>query len=205
MTEGEAMADVLAVLEEIAAIGRIGLAYATNVYDRQRYEQLMEIAVREYGTALSLPPNDVRERLAMDLGYITPKIGADAAIFDEQGRILLMKRADNEKWCMPCGLQDVGESPAECAVREAREETGLEVRAVRLVDVFTRLPRAEYTPYTLVSVVYLCEVTGGELRGSHEDLGLVWSAIEGVEDWHGNQRAQALAAREAWRAARKAE
>ena len=38
MTEGEAVTDVLALLEEVAAIGRIGLAYATNVYDRQRYE-----------------------------------------------------------------------------------------------------------------------------------------------------------------------
>ena len=67
------MTDVLALLEEIAAIGRIGLAYATNVYDRQRYEQLLEIAVREYGTALSLPPDDVREpdehtRRMMQLG-----------------------------------------------------------------------------------------------------------------------------------------
>lgn len=197
------MIDVLGLLEEIAAIGRIGLAYETNVYDRQRYEQLMEIAAREYDAALELPPAEVRERLARELGYITPKIGADAAIFDEQGRILLMKRTDNEKWCMPCGLQDVGESPADCAVREAREETGLEVRVVRLVDVFTRMPRAEYTPYTLVSVVYLCEVTGGDLRSSHEDLGLAWSVIEDVTRWHGDQREQAVAARAVWRTAQK--
>lgn len=193
------MTDVLPLLEEIAAIGRTGLAYATNLYDRQRYEQLIEIAAREYGLALDLPPGVVRERLGRDIGYITPKIGADAAIFDDQGRLLLMKRADNEKWCMPCGLQDVGESPAECAVREAREETGLEVRVVQLVGVYTRLPRAQYTPYTLVSVVYLCKVTGGELRRSHEDLGLAWSRIEDVADWHGNQREQARDAREAWR------
>lgn len=203
MTEGEAMTNVLALLEEIAAIGRIGLAYATNVYDRQRYEQLLEIAAREYGVAFEMPPAKIRERLGRDLGYITPKVGADAAIFDEHGRILLMKRTDNEKWCMPCGLEEVGESPAQCAVREAREETGLEVRVVRLVDVFTRLPRAEYTPYTLVSAVYLCEVIGGELRSSHEDLGLAWSEIEDVSDWHGNQREQALAARAVWSAAQK--
>lgn len=196
------MADILPLLETITAIGRTGLTYATNVYDRQRYEQLMALAAAWYGEALDLPPGDVRERLAKDLKAITPKVGADAAIFDAEGRILLMKRTDNKRWCMPCGLEEVGESPAECAVREAKEETGLDVRVVQLVDVFTRLPRAEYTPYTLVSVVYLCEVVGGELRSSHEDLGLQWWRIDDVPEWHADQEMQARAAREIWLARR---
>lgn len=174
------MADILPLLEEIAAIGRIGLSYATNIYDRERYEQITDLAARWYGKSLALPPADARERLALDLKTITPKVGTDAAIVDDEGRILLMKRADNQKWCMPCGLEEVGESPAQCAIREAKEETGLDVRIVQLVDVFTRLPSAEYTPYTLVSVVYLCEVTGGELRSSHEALGLQY--------WHLGRR-----------------
>ncbi|MBA4179362.1 MAG: NUDIX hydrolase [Anaerolinea sp.] len=193
------MADILPLLEEIAAIGRIGLTYATNVYDRERYEQLIGLAARWYGQSLDIPPDDARERLALDLKTITPKVGADAAIFDSDGRILLMKRTDNKRWCMPCGLEEVGESPAHCATREAKEETGLDVRIVQLVDVFTRLPSAEYTPYTLVSVLYLCEVTGGELRSSREDLGLQYWHIEDVPEWHGAQQAQAIAAREAWR------
>lgn len=193
------MADILPLLEEIAAIGRIGLTYAANVYDRQRYEQLVNLAARWYGESLDLPPADARERLALDLKTITPKLGADAAIFDDEGRILLMKRTDNQKWCVPCGLEEVGESPAQCAIREAKEETGLDVRVVQLVDAFTRLPSAEYTPYTLVSVVYLCEVTGGELGSSHEDLGLRYWHIEDVPIWHGAQQAQAVVAREAWR------
>ena len=118
--------------------------------------------------------------------------------FDDQARILLMLRTDNQRWCMPGGMQDVGESSEECAVREAREETGLVVRTVDLVGVFTRLPRAEYTPFTLVVVVYLCEIVGGELRSSHEDLGLKYWNLEDVPVWHGDKETQARAAHQKW-------
>ena len=129
--------DILPLLEKIQAIARNGLTYAKDFYDRERYEKLLELANEYTGLALDLPAEEVRSRLSRESGPITPKLGANAAIFDGQGRILLMLRADNRHWCMPCGLQDVGESPEECAIREAREETGLEVRAVDLVGVFT--------------------------------------------------------------------
>ena len=122
------------------------------------------------------------------------KLGANAAIFDDQGRILLMLRTDNQRWCMPGGMQGVGESTEECAIREAQEETGLVVRTVDLAGVYTRLPKAEYTPFTLVVVVYLCEVIGGELRSSHEDLGLKYWNLENVLVWHGDKETQARAA-----------
>ena len=192
------MADILSLLEKIQAIARNGLAYATDFYDRERYEKLLELANEYTGLALDLPANEIKERLSRELGPITPKLGANAAIFDDQGRILLMLRTDNQRWCMPGGMQDVGESSEECAVREAQEETGLVVCTVDLVGVFTRLPRAEYTPFTLVVVVYLCEVIGGELRSSHEDLGLKYWNLEDVPVWHGDKEMQARAAHQKW-------
>jgi ADP-ribose pyrophosphatase YjhB (NUDIX family) len=194
--------DILPLLEKIQAIARNGLTYAKDFYNRERYEKLLELANEYSGLALDLPAQEVKERLSRELGPITPKLGADAAIFDDEGKILLMLRIDNRRWCMPCGLQDVGESPEECAIREAQEETGLEVRAFDLVGVFTRMPRAEYTPFTLVSVVYLCEVIGGELRSSHEDLGLQYWNLEDVPAWHGDQETQARAAHQKWLARR---
>lgn len=116
--------DIVPLLDRLQAIARTGLTYASNSYDRERYEELLELASRSYGEAFDAPPDDMRERLTTQLGFVTPKVGADAAIFDGQGRILLMLRADNRKWCMPCGLCDVGEPPAEAVIREAREETG---------------------------------------------------------------------------------
>jgi 8-oxo-dGTP pyrophosphatase MutT (NUDIX family) len=192
--------DILPLLNELQTMARNGLTYTQNPYDRERYTRLLELASLYYGAALDLPPAEVRHRLAADLGHVTPKVGADAAIFDHDGRLLLMQRADDGRWCLPCGWVEPHESPAEAAVREAREETGLEVRPVHLVDVFTRLPSATYGPHTVVAVVYLCEVTGGMLRGSHEGLDLRYWALAEVPVWHADHQRYALAASMAWQA-----
>lgn len=59
---------------------------------------------------------------------ITPLVGADTFVVNERGEVCLIKRADNGLWALPGGCQDLGETPEHCAVREFREETGLEVR-----------------------------------------------------------------------------
>ena len=190
--------NLMSLLDELRTIARNGLTYSTNPYDRERYERLLDLASDHYGQALDLPAAEARRRLADELGYITPKVGADAAIHDDEGRILLELRADNQRWCLPCGWVEPNETPAEAAVREAREETGLVVRVVELIDVFTRMPSAEYGPHTMVAVVYLCEVVGGTLVCSHESLELRYWNIEDVPVWHAHHRTQALKARAAW-------
>jgi len=191
--------DILPLLDELQILARNGLTYAQNPYDRERYARLLELASLYYGAALDLPPAEVRHRLAADLGHATPKVGADAAIFDHEGHLLLMQRADDGRWCLPCGWVEPHESPAEAAIREAREETGLEVRPVHLVEVFTRVPSALYGPHAVVAVVYLCEVTGGTLQGSHEGLDLRYWPIPAVPLWHADHERYAMAASTAWR------
>lgn len=66
-------------------------------------------------------------------------LGANIAIF-QSGRILLTKREDFEVWCLPGGVVEGGESIAQAAIREAREETGLVVELLRLVGVYSTIP-----------------------------------------------------------------
>jgi ADP-ribose pyrophosphatase YjhB (NUDIX family) len=63
-------------------------------------------------------------------------LGANIAIIDG-GQVLLTKREDLEIWCLPGGHVDAGESIAETAIREAREETGLEIQLTRLVGIYS--------------------------------------------------------------------
>jgi ADP-ribose pyrophosphatase YjhB (NUDIX family) len=65
-----------------------------------------------------------------------PSIGVNIAIL-ENDRVLLTRREDFEVWCLPGGAVDAGESLAQAAVREAREETGLEVQLTRLVGLYS--------------------------------------------------------------------
>ncbi len=192
-------ANTAAFLEAVQGYARTGLHYSRDVYDRQRYEMLAELAATYYGRLANLDAAQLRAGWAADVGAVTPKVGGTAAIFDDNGRVLLMKRTDNHLWCMPGGLSEPLEGPDMTAVREAKEETGLDVQIRELVGVFTRLPDPRYTPYTLVSVVYLCEITGGELQHSQEDEGLEWWRIEDVLAWHATQERYAEAARAVWK------
>jgi 8-oxo-dGTP pyrophosphatase MutT (NUDIX family) len=65
------------------------------------------------------------------------RLGCSAAIFDEQGRVFLTRRADNGQWCLPSGGMESGESVTEACAREVWEETGLQVRVKRLVGVYS--------------------------------------------------------------------
>lgn len=192
------MRDVMALLDELRTIARNGLTYARDPYDRERYERLLDLASHEYSAVLDLPPETVKARLSAELGYITPKVGADAAIFDDEGRILLELRTDSEQWCLPCGWVEPNESPADAVVREVREETGLDVAVVQLVGVFTRTPSLEYGPHTVIAIVHLCDVVGGTLAKSHESLDLRYWHIEDVAPWHANHGEYARAARRIW-------
>jgi 8-oxo-dGTP pyrophosphatase MutT (NUDIX family) len=95
------------------------------------------------------------------------------AIFDEnREHILLTRRRDNERWCLPGGGIEPGESAAEGAVRETREEVGLDVRVKRLVGIYSSpdhlLVYQSGHKFQYVSMLFEVEITGGELSLSDE-------------------------------------
>jgi len=97
---------------------------------------------------------------------VEPKVGVGVMVVEE-GRLLLVRRAmepEKGKWSLPAGYLDSGESPVETAVREAREETGLEVRVTGLVDAFHNPPGAGASVFLL----YRAERTSGELRAGDD-------------------------------------
>lgn len=190
--------DLVGLLEELQTIARNGLNYTQNVYDRERYERLMAVTALQYE---QLVGRELGSWFSAEIGHITPKVGADAAIFNEQGEILLMERIDGSGWCLPCGWLEPNERPVDACIREAREETGLEVVATQLVGIFTRMPSAKHGPHTMVACVHLCEVVGGELTLSHEGRALRYWPIDAVPHWHATHKKFAQAAYIAWAAA----
>ena len=179
------------------SIAQTGLHYATDPFDRDRYEQLLALTAQEYADHSGLDEPGVRARFAKDLGYVTAKVGADAALFDEHDRILLVRRADDDKWGLIAGWIDANETPEETVVREVAEEVGLVARVNRLVGVFGRQAGVHGNPHSVVSVVYLCDAIGGELRAQpHEVREIAWRAIDDVDDWHHHHETLARAARE---------
>ena len=96
-------------------------------------------------------------------GYVTPKVAVGAAVGNDAGQLLLIRRADSGVWLYPTGWADVGYSAAEVVVKEVREETGIVAEPLRLIAVLDGL-RLGFTRIPLYSLVFHCRAVGGELQ-----------------------------------------
>ena len=99
--------------------------------------------------------------------YLDPKIAVGTVIRMEDGKIVLVRRAIEPgygKWVFPGGYVDRGEEVTLAAIREAREESGLEITLDRLINIYS------YAGRTPVIIVYAATCTGGELAVDDEGL-----------------------------------
>ena len=108
---------------------------------------------------------------------VAPLVGVGAVVVEE-GRVLLVRRGSEPlkgQWSLPGGLLELGESLAGGVVRELREETGLIVEPVELIELLDRIQRqGERVRYHYVIADYLCRVTGGSLQAASDADAVRW-------------------------------
>jgi len=154
--------------QRIQAIAQTGLAYASEPYDRERYEELRRIAVEMAAASLPAPGEDVRVAFASSLGYPTPKVDVRAVVFRDR-ELLLVRERRSGGWTFPGGWADAGDTPSLAAERETLEESGYRVKAEKLVALLDKSrhdhpPSIDYTYKVLIR----CRLLGGEPATSHE-------------------------------------
>lgn len=163
--------DWLLWAREVQATAQTGLAFTRDPYDRERYEALTALAARMLAARTDGAAAHFTSLFAAERGYATPKIDVRGAVFDAAGRILMVREVmDEDRWTLPGGWADVSQTPAESAVREVREETGYEARAVKLAAVWDRASQGHAPPnlFSIVKHFFLCELTGGAAQTSLE-------------------------------------
>ncbi len=164
---------------ELQSIAQCGLAYDTDIYDRERYERLREIAAEMLARQSEYPVEQVRELFCHETGYQTPKLDSRAAIFDESGEKILLVLEKDGRWSLPGGWVDVLESVGSNTVKEVREEAGLDVIPRRLVAVHDR-NRHNPPPYAygVCKVFVLCECLGGAFVENSETVASAYFALD---------------------------
>jgi ADP-ribose pyrophosphatase YjhB (NUDIX family) len=154
--------DWLRWTREIQAIAQCGLAFSSDVYDIERYIQLRKLASEMMADKTDTPVKRIIGLFASESGYATPKLEVRAAVFDEYRRILLVREvADNGRWSLPGGWADVNITPAENAVKEVREESGYEVRVIKLAGVYDHTKQGHPSiAFSCTKMFFVCEPLG---------------------------------------------
>jgi 8-oxo-dGTP pyrophosphatase MutT (NUDIX family) len=111
---------------------------------------------------------------------------ASAIVTDDEGRILLHRRRDNEMWALPGGVMELGESLAGCVLREVREETGLDVQTVGIVGIYSD-PKHVFAyddgeVRQEFSVCFECRILSGAVSASDESYEVQFFAPDQVAE-----------------------
>lgn len=152
---------------ELQSIAQAGLFYGKDEFDKERYEQIREIAAEMIAYKSDILVDKVKDLFCDEIGYQTPKLDSRAAIFQDD-KILLVKEK-NGTWSLPGGWVDVNVSVKENTIKEVKEEAGLDVTADLVIAVQDRekhnLP---IYAYKVCKIFVLCTVIGGNFEANIE-------------------------------------
>ena len=158
--------NLLSIAKRLQSIAQAGIFYSQDrPFDLERYEEISELSVQLLGNLTDEPIEKIGNLFTQERdGYQTPKVDIRAVIFNESGEILMVKEKVDGYWALPGGWADVGYTPAEVAVKEVREETGLEVITVRLLAVMDK-KNHPHPPegWYVYKIFILCKKMGGNI------------------------------------------
>ena len=156
---------------ELQALAQAGLYYSRDRFDIERFTRIREISAEMLSLKSAIPVGTVKDLFCGETGYQTPKIDTRAAIFSDDGRILLVRETDG-RWALPGGWCDVNMSVGENTLKEVKEEAGLDSELVRVIAMQDRErhnhPRYAYRVCKIFS---LCRATGGGISRELRDDG----------------------------------
>jgi ADP-ribose pyrophosphatase YjhB (NUDIX family) len=145
----------------LQALARTGLTYSNDHFDIEQYESVYALAAEMIALHGQADVPSVHKLLASEVGHATPKGEVRGVIFRDDS-ILLVKERQDGLWTLPGGWADVNESPSEAVVREALEESGYQIRAIKLLALYDRRKHA-HPPHLhhIYKLFFRCELLGG--------------------------------------------
>lgn len=146
------------IADELRGMANIARRFSESVYDAERADHMLELAARVAALAGEHPVEETRAMFLSEPWLrMSPAIGVEAVVFNADGELLLTRRRDNGHWVVPGGVAEIGQTPAEAALRELWEEAGLRGEVTRLLGLFDGRLWGTHSTVHLVHVAFLVE------------------------------------------------
>jgi ADP-ribose pyrophosphatase YjhB (NUDIX family) len=178
------MHNILEQIKKLKALADTGLLYSTNDYDRERYNELREISFEILSEVSGNDKENLKTMFAPVTDYPTVKTDVRALVLSEdKQQLLLVRESADGKWSLPGGWADVGQSPKEVAVKEVKEETGLDVNPVALMAVFDKRKHPHPPqPFYVYKIVIYCEATYSDILKGFDVLDAAWHEVDNLPE-----------------------
>lgn len=182
------MSTLLDQARRLLAVAQTGLHYTKSEFERERYEEVTQIAAELIGRADHYSAQQISQIWVMEQGYNTPKLDVRGALFrsgdrDHDHEVLLVRERSDGKWTVPGGFADVNESPSQSILKEIEQESGYTARVIKLAAVQDRNLH-NYPPFMfhLWKLLFVCEITGGAPRLSNETDGVQFFSLDALPE-----------------------
>jgi ADP-ribose pyrophosphatase YjhB (NUDIX family) len=174
--------------QRLQSIAQTGLHYNPQPFDKQRYEMMLDLAAEMMaaGSAENISPETLKTVFLEQSGHATPKVDVRSAVFREDRILLVQEKMDNNRWTLPGGWADIGESASESAVREAWEESGYHIRTLKLMAAYDR-NKHPHPPFAFhaYKLFFLAELTDNERDIDPDNIeinGVDWFAEDALPE-----------------------
>jgi len=150
--------------KQLQAISQAGLTYSKDIYDLERFELIRKISIEILSQHTDVDQEMIKHLFANETGYATPKVDIRGVVFKDH-KILMVKENTDGGWSLPGGWGDIGLSPSEVVVKEVKEESGFDVKAVKLIGILDKKCHPHPpSPYHVYKIFILCEIIGGQAK-----------------------------------------
>lgn len=155
--------------KSLQAEAQNGLTYSESEYERERYRHILDISAEMMASNSDADLAYIKGLFSDVEGYMTPRVDVRGVVFKDN-KVLLVKERSDGGWTLPGGWADPNETPGFAAEREVFEESGFNVKAVKLLALYDRAKQGHVPPfpYHVYKIFFLCELKGGKRTTSHE-------------------------------------
>ncbi|MGC3981544.1 MAG: NUDIX hydrolase [Steroidobacteraceae bacterium] len=180
------MSTLLDQARRLLAVAQTGLHYTQSDYERERYEEVAQIAAELLGNADQYSAPQLRQAWLLEEGYVTPKLDVRGAIFrkgNDVDEVLLVRERSDGRWTVPGGFADVNEAPSVSVLKEIEQESGYTARVLKLAAVHDRnLHNYPAFMFHIWKLLFVCAITGGAPRLSNETDGVEFFALDALPE-----------------------